>query len=59
MCLFCLPHRCWAGCELGVSMSEMARRLGLSVPAVSKSVRRGEGIAREGKFELVGNKLTS
>ena len=43
----------WAVRELGVSMSYMARRLGVSLPAVSKSVRRGEGIAREGGFELV------
>jgi REP element-mobilizing transposase RayT len=33
--------------ELGFTMTELARRLGLSVPAVSKSVLRGERLVRE------------
>ena len=42
----------WAVRKLGISMTDMAKRLGMSVPTVSKSVRRGEGIAREKRFEL-------
>jgi hypothetical protein len=41
--LFCY----WAVRELGVGTTEMAKRLGLTQPAVSISVRRGERIARE------------
>jgi REP element-mobilizing transposase RayT len=42
----------WAVRELGVSMSEMARRLGVSVTAVSQAVRRGAQTADEGGFAL-------
>jgi putative transposase len=35
----------WAVRELGVPMSSLARRLGISVPAVSESVTRGRRIA--------------
>jgi len=41
--LFCY----WAVRELGVGATEIARRLGLTQPAVSISVRRGERIAKE------------
>lgn len=37
----------WAVRELGLSTTELARRIGISQPAVSYSVRRGEKIARE------------
>ena len=37
----------WAVREWGASMTEMAQRLDLSVPAISKAVKRGEGIAKE------------
>jgi REP element-mobilizing transposase RayT len=37
----------WAARELGFTMTELARRLGLSVPAVSKSVLRGERLVKE------------
>lgn len=47
--LFCF----WAVRELGVSMASLGRRLGLSLPAISKSVVRGKQIA-----ELKGFKLT-
>lgn len=42
----------WAVRELGVSMSSLARRLGISIPAVSDSVTRGRRIAeaRRGVF---------
>ena len=46
--LFCY----WAIRELGVSATELARKLGLSQPAVSISVKRGERIAREKKLSL-------
>ena len=47
--LFCY----WASRELGVSHTELARRLGISVPAVSYSVERGEMIAREKNYQLI------
>ena len=47
--LFC--H--WAVNELGVSLTELARRIGVSVPAVGYSVRRGEVIAKENRFQLL------
>jgi putative transposase len=42
--LFCF----WAVQELGVGLTELARRLGISPPAVSYAVRRGECIAKTG-----------
>jgi REP element-mobilizing transposase RayT len=42
----------WAVRELGISMTEMSRRLKLSPSAVSQSVIRGKKIADEGGFEL-------
>jgi putative transposase len=47
--LFC--H--WAVNELGVSLTELARRTGYSVQAVGYSVQRGEGIAKENSFQLL------
>jgi REP element-mobilizing transposase RayT len=46
--LFCY----WAVRELGVSMSEMARRLNISPPAVSKAVARGAGLAKANQYVL-------
>ncbi|MGD8369763.1 MAG: transposase, partial [Desulfobacterales bacterium] len=46
--LFCY----WAVRECGMTMASLARRLGLSITAVSQSVARGEGIAKENGFEL-------
>ena len=40
--LFCY----WAAKELGIPMSSLGRRLGISTPAVSKSVTRGQKIAK-------------
>jgi len=40
--LFCY----WAVKELGIPMSSLGRRLGISIPAVSKSVIRGQNIAK-------------
>jgi len=47
--LFCY----WAVRELGMSMSEVSRKLELSLPGVSQSVKRGEKIADAGGFCLV------
>ncbi len=41
--LFCY----WAVRELGWSATDIARRMGISQPGISFSVKRGEGIARE------------
>ncbi|MEW6669163.1 MAG: transposase, partial [Thermodesulfobacteriota bacterium] len=43
----------WAVRELGISMSELARRLRLSLAGVSQSVRRGERIADETGYSLI------
>jgi hypothetical protein len=42
----------WAVRELGVSMSSLSRRLGISLPAISKSVTRGKQIAEDNAFKL-------
>jgi REP element-mobilizing transposase RayT len=47
--LFCY----WAARELGVSLTELARQLGISVPAVSYSVERGEVIAQENNYQRI------
>ncbi len=47
--LFCY----WASCELGISLTVLARRLGLSVPGVGYAVARGELIARENNYQLL------
>ena len=43
----------WAVRELGISMAEMARRLNISSPAVTQSVKRGEEIIRKNGYKLV------
>ena len=47
--LFCF----WAVRELGISLTELARRLGISVPGVGYSVERGEIIARKNDYQLI------
>ena len=47
--LFCY----WAVRELGMSATELAKRLKISQPAVSISVLRGERISKERGFELL------
>jgi putative transposase len=42
----------WAVRELGLPGTEVARRLGVTQPAVSQAVRRGARIAEEKHFEL-------
>jgi len=47
--LFCY----WAVRELGISATSLARKLGLTQPAVSISVKRGKAIADENGFQLL------
>ncbi|MFH1628011.1 MAG: hypothetical protein ABIE47_04730 [Pseudomonadota bacterium] len=47
--LFCF----WAVRELGISLTELARRLRISVSGVGYSVERGEIIARENDYQLI------
>ena len=42
----------WAVHELGMSATDLAMRIGITQPAVSQSVKRGELIARENKYKL-------
>lgn len=44
----------WAVKELGMSCTEMAVLLGMSQPGVGYAVGRGERIAKENRFELLG-----
>jgi hypothetical protein len=48
--LFCF----WAARELGLSLTGLARLLGLSPPGVGYAVQRGEAIARENGYRLIG-----
>jgi putative transposase len=48
--LLCL----WVSCELGASQAWLARRLGISQPAVSLAVERGRKVAEEKHYTLVG-----
>jgi putative transposase len=43
----------WAVRELGISATELAQRLGITQPAVSYAVVRGELIAKEGNYLIV------
>ena len=43
----------WAVRELGITMSSLARKLNISVPAVSKSAIRGRKLAKDRKYMLV------
>jgi putative transposase len=49
--LFCF----WATRDLGISMTELSKRLNLSPSAVSQSVIRGEKIAETNGFKLLEN----
>ena len=42
----------WAVRELGMTMTELSRTSGLSVPAISKAVQRGGKLAHEMHFSL-------
>ena len=43
----------WAVRELGMPMSNLSIKLGISIPSVSVSVRRGQRIAEENEFALL------
>lgn len=43
----------WASREAGISYAELARRLDVSIPAVSYSVVRGEKIAKDRGYQLI------
>jgi putative transposase len=43
----------WAGRELGLPLTALARQLGLSPPGVSYAVQRGEAPVRENHYDLV------
>ena len=43
---------CWAVREQGLSATELSKKLGISQPSVSISVKRGEKIAKYEKLEL-------
>ena len=47
--LFCY----WAANELGVSLTELARKIGISVSAIGYSVERGAIIAKENNYILI------
>ena len=42
----------WAVVELGMSMVDMARKLGLTPAAISCAVQRGEKMAKGKKYQL-------
>ncbi len=43
----------WAVGELGLSATALAGRIGITQPAISQSVKRGEAIAKENGFQLM------
>ncbi len=43
----------WSVRELGISTIKLAKRIGISQPAISQSVKRGEAIAKEFGWELI------
>ena len=49
----------WAVRKLGFSATELSKKLGVSQPSVSISVKRGEKIAKAMQLELMGLVLTS
>ena len=48
--LFCF----WAVSELGMSIRQVAKRLEMSPPGVEFSVERGQAIAHENEYHLIG-----
>ena len=43
----------WAVRELGMSLTDLANHLGISVPGVGYAVERGEAIVRDNNYQLV------
>lgn len=46
----------WANEELKMSATELARRLGVTQPAISYAIARGRAIAREGGYRYAGQR---
>lgn len=44
----------WAVRELGISITDMAKRFSMSVPGVGYAVERGEAIAQNNSYEMTG-----
>jgi hypothetical protein len=44
----------WAARGLGISTLALSKRLGISQPAASQSVKRGEKIVNEKELKLMG-----
>jgi putative transposase len=44
----------WAAREFGISTLELAKKLGVSQPTASQSIKRGEFIVKEKGFKLIG-----
>ncbi len=44
----------WAARELGISTLALSKRLGISQPTASQSVKRGEKIVKEKELKLMG-----
>jgi len=42
----------WAARELGLSLTELARHLEMTVPGIGYAVRRGEKIVRENHYRF-------
>ena len=47
--LFCY----WAVRELGISLSDMGRRFGMSIPGIGYAVKKGEAIAQKNTYQLI------
>ena len=43
----------WAARELGISTLELSKRLGISQPTASQSVKRGEKIVKEKQLKVM------
>jgi len=43
----------WAARELGISTLELSKRLGISQPTASQSVKRGEKIVKEKQLKVL------
>ena len=45
----------WGNTELGISMTTLSKKFGLSQPAISIAVRRGEKLIKSNKYTLTNN----